>query len=575
MDSVRNGSAAAQGSRAASSQQPAASSSSPAPYSMSQLPSSSVQASSSKDVIKTRQKRVLPARLRRGGPGVGNCETDMMILETMKRKAESEPLIPATTNFLLTTNGTLLPPASEPFEAQLNTPAYSRYFDRPEVQQAYRAQKLIQTPEFTELPQDANVGGRFRPRGSEDDAIDTSDAAYEKRHRKYEMFEKRQRLREKEKLKHEHYKLKERIDQLRAMDSSAFLSLPASDFAPVRAPTPGAGPSEPNDDGQLPETSNLHGAAAYHEGERRRKLMLETALQLEQRYRTLLPPDRRWMEKKSEKPNSRADTAVDVAVEDLVEEELEEEGADDAEGSERGEPEEGSGDDGESEIDPEERERERSKKLKLRIKFPPRMLGSQQAAQEKKKPPPSRGGGKQITLSPFFRPHALGGKGQANSPLRSASHTASETTSKQERYSVDTADTLRQAPSAKRQRVNPSSASAKIKANGVRKAESVSSAGGGRRDQTTCVLVAAAIRQSSAPTARKTQRHVTAFGVRVPPEIEEVRDFEIPDWVLARSSASEDGDCHGSYDHTYNYTYEARSNGSYSASVGDAAEDGT
>ena len=67
--------------------------------------------------------------------------------------------------------------------------------------------------------------------------MDTSDAAYEKRHRKYETFEKRQRLREKEKLKHEHYKLKERIEQLRAMDSSAFLAIPASEFAD----TPGFG----------------------------------------------------------------------------------------------------------------------------------------------------------------------------------------------------------------------------------------------------------------------------------------------------------------------------------------------
>ena len=42
----------------------------------------------------------------------------------------------------------------------------------------------------------------------------------------------------------------------------------------------------------------MHGAAAYHEGERRRKIMLEVAMSLEERYRTLLPPDRRWMEKK-------------------------------------------------------------------------------------------------------------------------------------------------------------------------------------------------------------------------------------------------------------------------------------
>ncbi|KAJ8457452.1 hypothetical protein ONZ51_g11522 [Trametes cubensis] len=237
-------------------------------------------------------------------------------------EAKSEPLIPATTKFILTTNGTLLPPASESFEAQLNTHAYGRYFDRPEVQEAYKAQQLIQTPEFIELPQDAN------------EALDTSDAAYEKRHRKYESFEKRQRLREKEKLKHEHYKLKERIDQLRAMDSSAFLALPSSDFLPARHATPGpSGQQQVSEVGEDVDASNLHGAAAYHEGERRRKAMLESALQLEQRYRTLLPPDRRWMEKKlSEKPNSHAASAEVVEEEEeAMEEELDEEGEEEVE----------------------------------------------------------------------------------------------------------------------------------------------------------------------------------------------------------------------------------------------------
>ena len=99
------------------------------------------------------------------------------------RAVENEPLIPATTPFLLTTNSALVaslasnagastststPTTSEAGHAQLNTLAYGRYFDRPEVRKAYMEQQLIQTPEFTELPQDAHVGGRFRPRHSED-----------------------------------------------------------------------------------------------------------------------------------------------------------------------------------------------------------------------------------------------------------------------------------------------------------------------------------------------------------------------------------------------------------------------
>ena len=115
---------------------------------------------------------------------------------------------------------------------------------------------------------------------------ETSDAAYEKRHRKFENFEKRQRLREKEKLKHEHYKLKERIEQLRGMDGAAFLTLPASSFSPA---PPGGDDNEETDTTLFPA---MNGGIYHPEGERRRKEMLDIALKLEQRYTYLLPPER-------------------------------------------------------------------------------------------------------------------------------------------------------------------------------------------------------------------------------------------------------------------------------------------
>ena len=71
-----------------------------------------------------------------------------------------------------------------------------------------------------------------------------SDAVYEKRHRKYENFEKRIRMREKEKLKHEQYKLKERLEQIRGMDPQAFLALPASAFTPVPTESAASGGEE-------------------------------------------------------------------------------------------------------------------------------------------------------------------------------------------------------------------------------------------------------------------------------------------------------------------------------------------
>jgi hypothetical protein len=114
---------------------------------------------------------------------------------------------------------------------------------------------------------------------TQQEGIDTSDAAYEKRHRKYEAFEKRQRLREKEKLKHEHYKLKERIEQLRALEPSAYIGISDSFFAGSLRPPP-------NDDER--DGSTDAPAPSHNDGEARKRQMLEVANSLDARYRTLL-----------------------------------------------------------------------------------------------------------------------------------------------------------------------------------------------------------------------------------------------------------------------------------------------
>lgn len=81
-------------------------------------------------------------------------------------------MIPAQTQFLLTTNTALVQATSKsspiPGELGFNPHANERYFDRPEVLKAYKEQQTIQTPEFINLVHDASVGGRFRPRGLED-----------------------------------------------------------------------------------------------------------------------------------------------------------------------------------------------------------------------------------------------------------------------------------------------------------------------------------------------------------------------------------------------------------------------
>ncbi|KAK0481747.1 hypothetical protein IW261DRAFT_1472252 [Armillaria novae-zelandiae] len=239
---------------------------------MASSPSTSAAASGRQ----TRQKRVNPSRSSKGCPGIGNCEADTLILETQRRQLENGPLIPANTLFFMTTSLELLPKNSSSSNGQpmFNIYANERYFERPEVMESYRLQQSIETPDFTELSQ-THVGGRFRPRGSDD------------------AMEKRQRLREKEQLKYEQYKLKERTEQLRGMDAMAFLTLPAESFTPK--------PSE-EEDTELPSISasgfHINNPSLYKEGERRRREMLNTATTLEERYRILLPPDKKSYPKK-------------------------------------------------------------------------------------------------------------------------------------------------------------------------------------------------------------------------------------------------------------------------------------
>lgn len=403
----------------------------------------------------SRQKRVLPSRSRRGGPGIGSCDVDLMILDAQRRRFDNEPLVPADTPFLLTTDSTSADGSRCANVFQLNTVARQRYFDRPDVIKAYREQQIIQTPEFTLLPEDASVGGRFRPRSSaEQVSVDTSDAAYEKRHRKYETFEKRQRLREKEKLKHEQYKLKERIEQLRAMDSSAFLALPASSFSLPRE-------RDHTADG-IGSSLHANGTTAHNEGERRRQQMLEVASMLEERYRTLLPSDKKLADLKSASRQSSVNLSSSDArhLEELV-----------------------------SPSAPQPN----SSSIILKIKVPP--------ARQKD----------HLWLFPSSP--------KANS--EALSHRSISPTKPVPRNS---------SPERPRKRPREDSDSpystpdrcTRYAHSGTPKAEA-------------CMLVQWAERHRSSLNTRKTQRHVTAFGTKVPPEIEEVRDFEIPSWIRVPS----------------------------------------
>ncbi|TFY71330.1 hypothetical protein EVG20_g1687 [Dentipellis fragilis] len=423
---------------------------------------------------------------------------------------ENEPLIAANTKFLLTTNGALAPSNDVPFELQLNTSAYDRYFERPDVLKAYREQLVIQTPEFTTLPEHAAVGGRFRPRVPDEESVDTLDATYEKRHRKYETFEKRQRLREKEKLKHEHYKLKERIDQLRSMDAAAFMSIPDAAFEATS---------------QQPESQATDGSIS--EAERRKELMLQVADTLEGRYRTLLNPEHGRTAEKSGRHDS-VPTFKSAPVES--ERGYEEGGEEDEEDEDEVDELEG---DGESDGGPEEpAPPPPQEKLKLRFRFSAGGVASVSPRKNAEISTPRK------SLHP-----------RRSMPL--LSYQPSPDSSLSPKVSISVPGRRPARPRASNGTFLPASAAAAVlKDSGPRpyKRRRMKTSPVGDEDgepthspsttvhshggQELCQLALYAARNANAPPGRKTQRHKIAFGVKVPHELEEVRDFEIPHWVL-------------------------------------------
>jgi hypothetical protein len=358
---------------------------------------------------------------------------------------------------------------------------------------------------------------------------DTSDTTYEKRHRKYETFEKRQRLREKEKLKHEQYKLKERIEQLRGMDGSAFLTLPASLFCSsgTSAPQEGDGSTdEPTTVGNVADTGlqalpgiHVNGAALHNEGERRRVEILETAAGLEERYRVLLPPDKVVKELTGASAGGSRRPSASMEPEEVMEE-----------AAPLSQP---------------------LQKLKLRIKFPPHgspsANGNGNGVLPKSVPAQSRAQTQSQIQEPGHSPRRVNTRAVGAAPTTPLpSGTKSKTrTSITESPSV--ADLESPRPSKRQRR--------RAHAQEVEDEEFVGSDAGEEvelpspvsvttprkahhshptHNQPVGTLMATALRTSSLSSNRKaqrTQRHLTAFGLKIHPEVEEIRDFEIPYWL--------------------------------------------
>nr|XP_019043664.1 hypothetical protein I302_08244 [Kwoniella bestiolae CBS 10118]OCF22594.1 hypothetical protein I302_08244 [Kwoniella bestiolae CBS 10118] len=196
---------------------------------------------------KVTERRVLPARIRRSaGGGEGMREVEEMIIDWLERWAEPSTIPPSTLPIHLTSlplSHVHPPPTPSTTNQQdLNvpritlTPSRRKSVVDGEGEGRLGQEEKIEVPEWVmvkageddreEAREEMVFVGKGRGvtspvkrlrRGGIGEELeeDTSDSYYIALHRKYEVFEKRQRIREKEKLQFERYKMKSRLDLLK------------------------------------------------------------------------------------------------------------------------------------------------------------------------------------------------------------------------------------------------------------------------------------------------------------------------------------------------------------------------
>lgn len=281
-------------------------------------------------------------------------------------------------------------------------------------------------------------------------------------------------MREKEKLKHEQYKLRERIEQLKVMDGSAFLGLPAASFS--LPPPLNVDKSEVSLSGTRINITPIH-----DEGERRQQEMLEIASILEERYRTLLPSEKKLADLKSA-------SSMNLQASDVCSSE---------------EP-SATGGDTPDQTSP----RPSTPSIILKIKVPQTRYKDHSGLPSSQLSPPG------INTN--------------------SNHTPLSPTKPYSKVSSDTLSISSDPPYKRRRTSRVIDVESPCSADALEYVPPRSSHPAAPKAE-PCVLMQWALRNQAAPNVRKTQRHVTAFGTKVPPNLEEVRDFELPEWIRPRS----------------------------------------
>ncbi|KDN52732.1 hypothetical protein K437DRAFT_272245 [Tilletiaria anomala UBC 951] len=240
---------------------------------------------------KVAERRILPARLRRvsnllGGPS--SLTEDEFRPEHFKdhqqRLAYEDHLLPGSTSLIITNDPSIILKA-EVHRDYYFRDAMSRFTD-PEVARACRAAAIIETPDFKPWDE-VSMGGRTRIQAAEED---TSDEAYERRHRKPDNAEKRVRKSEIDRVRIERDRLQLRLDQLRAIEAEKLLPILASRSTPAPAATAVAPAASTSDHSST--SARTGGSSESAQLEELRKDLIQEAKQMLQRLDSLLalPP---------------------------------------------------------------------------------------------------------------------------------------------------------------------------------------------------------------------------------------------------------------------------------------------
>ncbi|WVQ66159.1 uncharacterized protein L199_004337 [Kwoniella botswanensis] len=299
-----------------------------------------------KEKEKVPERRVLPARIRRSaGGGEGMREVEEMIIDWFERWGEPSTTPPKQLPIHLTSLPlSFVSPPTTKTQQDVAVPTITLTPSRRKAEEGegrLGKEEKIEVPDWVmvkageddkEEAREELVFGRggkgkgpVSPvkrlrRGGIGDEVeeDTSDSYYLSLHRKYEVFERRQRIREKEKLQFERYKMKSRLDLLKNIPRLNWILIVNTilqRFTNQDQPTTSKAGEELDTNGETKKEDGISRAKAKirDNGEEWLKdLLIREGEQLMKRFQELLPPEPRKPKHSSantpHQPSSRLST---------------------------------------------------------------------------------------------------------------------------------------------------------------------------------------------------------------------------------------------------------------------------